>query len=309
MCDVDNFKYINDTYGHNIGDQVIIETAKLLEEAIGDIGIVGRFGGDEFIIVLPDIEEYDELWQVCRKVSLAFSRAKIKAINNSPISMTVGASRFPVDADNYEDLFNTADKALYRGKQKGRNCFIIYLAEKHANIEISNRAHTITLMDLHAKISSMLTLTDSLSINCATLNNFLTTHLMLDHVCIQAENKLFASSVHQLSNTKEFAPITKSYIDNHTNEFGFAYFNSLESLQEAKRTKFYHALEEQSIRSSLYMKISAYDKDYGYIRADSTQPNGRIWQEKDMTLFVNYARTLGIILHYMGKTISEAFED
>lgn len=309
MCDVDNFKYINDTYGHTVGDQVIIETARILEETLGNIGVVGRFGGDEFIIAIPDFVEYDELWKVCRKASLDFSKAKIKEINNSPISMTIGASRYPFDANNYTDLFNTADKALYRGKQKGRNCFIIYLAEKHANIEISGRsAHTVTMMDLHSKISSMLTLTDNLSTNCYTLNSYLTSHLMLDHVCIQSEDNLYSSSVHQLSNTKEFAPITQSYIDNHTNEFGFAYFNSLESLQEARRTKFYHALEEQSITSSLYMSISAYGKKYGYIRADSTQPNGRIWQEKDMSLFVNYANTLGLILHYTGKSVSEAFK-
>lgn len=136
ICDIDDFSYISDTYGAETADQVLDATRKTLEEKIANVGILGRFEDDAFVIVLPNLADYDELWKICRKACLAINKVKIKAINNSTLTMTVGASRFPTDANNFDDLFTATNKALWRGKQKGTNCFIIYLADKHSDIKI-----------------------------------------------------------------------------------------------------------------------------------------------------------------------------
>ncbi|MBQ9483051.1 MAG: GGDEF domain-containing protein [Ruminiclostridium sp.] len=143
MVDLDNFKFINDTYGHRAGDGVLSGVASGLSEYMKDFGVVGRFGGDELMFVdLADIT-YDE-----KKSRLAdiYMNSKILRWNYdlgdcSPfITGTVGCATFPDDSGDYDELFSMIDKTLYRGKSKGRNCYIIYVKEKHKDIEIKKLA-------------------------------------------------------------------------------------------------------------------------------------------------------------------------
>jgi len=138
MLDLDNFKFINDTYGHHAGDQVLVHVANDLAAALDGIGLVGRFGGDEFLMVnLRDVT-YD-----ANKAFFAgiyngkVLRKNIQTEECSPfVTGTVGCATYPKDAQNYTRLFELIDKTLYRGKSKGRNCHIIYVEEKHRDIEI-----------------------------------------------------------------------------------------------------------------------------------------------------------------------------
>ena len=138
MLDLDNFKFINDTYGHHVGDEVLIRVAKDLAEMLDGIGLVGRFGGDEMLIVnLRDVT-YD----ACKKFFAEMYDGRVLRKNiqladcNPFVTGTVGCAVYPKDAQNYTRLFELIDKTLYRGKSKGRNCHIIYVEEKHRDIEI-----------------------------------------------------------------------------------------------------------------------------------------------------------------------------
>ena len=138
MLDLDNFKFINDTYGHQVGDEVLVHVAKDLADMLDGIGLVGRFGGDEMLIVnLRDVT-YD----ACKKFFTELYDGKVLRKNiqledcNPFITGTVGCAIYPKDAQNYTRLFELIDKTLYRGKSKGRNCHIIYVEEKHRDIEI-----------------------------------------------------------------------------------------------------------------------------------------------------------------------------
>ena len=138
MLDLDNFKFINDTYGHYIGDQVLIHVAEDLVELLGDAGVAGRFGGDEFLIVnLRDVT-YDD----CKKLFMRMYEGTVLRKNvqledcNPFITGTIGCAIYPKDAGDYNTLFEVIDKLLYRGKTKGRNCHIIYVEEKHKDIMI-----------------------------------------------------------------------------------------------------------------------------------------------------------------------------
>ena len=146
IIDLDNFKQINDNYGHTNGDKVLQTTASDLRENVSDKGLCGRFGGDEYLLVINGLLVYDEIYEFIRKMfqtpkdgscSNAF-RKSLKFSDFQPfITATLGVAQYPTDADNYSDLFLCADKALYRGKMKGRNCYIIYLKDKHEGIDIS----------------------------------------------------------------------------------------------------------------------------------------------------------------------------
>ena len=142
MLDLDNFKFINDTYGHHIGDEVLIRVANDLAAMLDGFGLAGRFGGDEMLIVnLRDLT-YDANKALFRAMyEGGVLRKNVHLPECSPfITGTVGCAVYPKDAKDYDSLFDLIDKTLYRGKSKGRNCHIIYVEEKHRDIRISQIA-------------------------------------------------------------------------------------------------------------------------------------------------------------------------
>ena len=139
IIDLDNFKSINDNYGHRTGDEALIAVADSLHSYIGQRGLVGRFGGDEFLVLNFDCRTYDEIHAFYDGMyfdEVVFRRKIHLSTVTLFMTATIGSAVFPQDAADYDGLFALMDKALYRGKSKGRNCFIIYLPEKHAHLEI-----------------------------------------------------------------------------------------------------------------------------------------------------------------------------
>ena len=142
MMDLDNFKYVNDSYGHNAGDKCLQIVAENLQRCTGNEGLVGRFGGDEFIIIYLKSNKYDDvhdffarLYDTNGAVRRSIYLDKVRVF----ITATIGSASYPLDAESYDDLFVKMDKALYRGKSKGRNCYIVYVHEKHKDIVVNDR--------------------------------------------------------------------------------------------------------------------------------------------------------------------------
>lgn len=137
IIDIDFFKTVNDTFGHQFGDEVVKRIANIISNEVGADGISGRFGGDEFLVVLYDIESEkelrDKLKGIKNKVTATFPDKGIDKDN--PLSVSIGAAVFPKDAENYNELFEITDHCLYLAKEKGRNRYIIYTAEKHGTLE------------------------------------------------------------------------------------------------------------------------------------------------------------------------------
>lgn len=121
MFDIDNFKCINDKYGHAVGDLVLIETVKAVKNVIRGSDSVVRWGGDEFVVILQDFRE-DVTFALCHRILLAASTVKVFIVNEalSP-TWSVGASCFKEADSDYMDAIKRADQALYQSKIKGRN--------------------------------------------------------------------------------------------------------------------------------------------------------------------------------------------
>ncbi len=121
LIDVDNFKAINDTFGHDAGDAFLVETSSRLQSAVRSTDRVARLGGDEFSILL--IGTHDEEWlnKICDRIVDSFSTPVI--FNDVAIGATVsvGVASFPEDGDTQEKLYKAADIALYEAKRLGRN--------------------------------------------------------------------------------------------------------------------------------------------------------------------------------------------
>jgi len=122
MLDLDRFKQINDTYGHPTGDVVLYETARIIRETAREIDMVGRYGGEEFIAILPDTDE-EEAARFAERVRAQVGEHVYRDEANE-IRMTVssGVASFPTSrVDDPEELLKRADEALYRAKESGRN--------------------------------------------------------------------------------------------------------------------------------------------------------------------------------------------
>ncbi len=121
ILDIDNFKYINDNYGHLFGDLVLKQMGKAMVKIVEDSAVIGRYGGDEFIIIFENIKEYDDVWHSLHGLLGIPQFLEDKRLVELNMSVTIGCARFPLDSNNIDGLFELADKALYRGKMKGRN--------------------------------------------------------------------------------------------------------------------------------------------------------------------------------------------
>ncbi|MFA5336849.1 MAG: GGDEF domain-containing protein [Candidatus Omnitrophota bacterium] len=121
MIDVDNFKKINDTYGHLVGDAVLKEIAKIIKQNIREIDSLARFGGEEFSLILPETDKMSAI-VVGERIRSKVSQQIIKAFDEMlSATISVGVSSFPQNTLYSDVLMETADKALYQAKISGRN--------------------------------------------------------------------------------------------------------------------------------------------------------------------------------------------
>lgn len=119
FIDVDHFKNINDTYGHSIGDDVLIELARLFQHETYSGELVGRYGGEEFVILCPETNQ-EQAIKKAERLRLAISNLKIDNTSKIRLSASFGVTQVE-EGDTVESLFRRADKALYQAKESGRN--------------------------------------------------------------------------------------------------------------------------------------------------------------------------------------------
>jgi diguanylate cyclase (GGDEF)-like protein len=126
MVDIDDFKKCNDTYGHMVGDVVIKDIARMIKESVRDIDIVGRYGGEEFVIALPETG-IESARQVAERLRTKVGGKAFKAYDeNLKLTISMGLAIYPADAAELDDLIEKADQALYAAKNSGKNVVCEY---------------------------------------------------------------------------------------------------------------------------------------------------------------------------------------
>lgn len=126
FIDLDNFKKINDTKGHSIGDQVLVAISKRFLNFARDNAVVARIGGDEFIIVINNISSVAIITENAEELVKLFDDPISMGKTNYTVSASIGITLFPSDATSVEELLKKADMAMYRAKAKGKNCYQIF---------------------------------------------------------------------------------------------------------------------------------------------------------------------------------------
>ena len=293
IIDIDNFKQMNDNYGHQVGDLILQETANNIIDAVGDNGLVGRYGGDEFIIVDKVHTDYDSmhafLVDLYMKEENRVFRTDLK-IDQLQIFITgtIGAANFPNDATDYDDLFNKADKALYRGKMKGRNCFIIYVHEKHKDIDITKL--------IKDPIQNMFHALDDIFETSKDFKDKLKLGIKYLRERLKISDVFFFNKDGKMLNEPS---IKVTNFDEIIDDVGFSAFNRTEEVLDYSKDldKFIHHFR---IASMLIGRITFKNEKYGYlIFADSLVQ--RIWQNEDMAVLIFAMKLIGAEMFLMKR--------
>ncbi len=142
FIDVDNFKLVNDQHGHAVGDYVLTVIASRLVKCVRKNDIIGRLGGDEFIVALNDVSDAYAPEQVARNILREITHEISKENNRLSMSCSIGISIYPDDAQTIDRLINHADVAMYRAKESGRNNYQFFKASMNEDIENSSKLET-----------------------------------------------------------------------------------------------------------------------------------------------------------------------
>ena len=149
--DLDQFKEVNDTLGHQVGDQLLIEVAQRIKSCVGEAVVVARLGGDEFTVILPGPADNAYVAGIAEKIIaklvMAFTLSEIQSAIY--ISASIGIASYPHDAENAEDLLKSAEQAMYEAKLAGRNRLSFYTSA----LQIKARNRLSLLNDLRGALA------------------------------------------------------------------------------------------------------------------------------------------------------------
>ena len=133
FLDLDNFKQINDTFGHAVGDEVLQRAAHCLTGSVRDADTVSRYGGDEFVILLTEVTQAADAVRVADKVSAALRASGGVGNRVTRLSASIGISLYPDDGEDADTLIDRADAAMYRAKRNGLGGYAFHGAAPHAD--------------------------------------------------------------------------------------------------------------------------------------------------------------------------------
>jgi diguanylate cyclase (GGDEF)-like protein len=126
FLDLDHFKAVNDAHGHAVGDQLLKLVAERLTHLLRAEDTVARVGGDEFVVLLPDLQDDKQAIVAAEKIVSELVKPFIVASHVLQLGASVGIALFPQHSENLHDLIRLADNAMYAAKRQGRNCYAIY---------------------------------------------------------------------------------------------------------------------------------------------------------------------------------------
>ena len=309
IVDVDNFKEYNDMYGHMFGDIVLIEIVSAIKDFLGSDGYVSRIGGDEFLICYKADDSYDTVYDVCKRLKESIAKASISSARNVKYTVTIGCSRFPNDGSTYELLFRKADKALYRGKRKARDCFVIYLEEncgpvsENDEIDVSKNKidkayNSNTNISLITMILEILNKNQSLNVSVDEILPLIGNYFTLDRVfLIESDpetDKIIDTKIwYNPRSTKKSINVENGDMDTWREALGEANIVKLNQVSANSTIACYNSLVRNNVSAIVAFELRGEGKPFGIINFEMTSVN-RFWQQTDVSTLMLIARILSI---------------
>ncbi len=293
VMDIDDFKTINDTHGHLFGDEVLSRVVKVIKDAIGKSGMLGRIGGDEFMIVLNWVESPIELRNVLRSVRTGVEWAYKGERDDIRITCSIGAAAYPNNGDSYDKVFQLADRMLYIAKSKGKNRYVLYTPEIHdASVVATQKAPRDRGRDAlrEDKTGVMMRLIEEFMVRKIVMFEAEFRELMacfeLDRItmaysdmaeAITLEDDVFTNVVDDKIYTEPEAGFVNGFDKNN-----LLIMNGRFNL-EAEAPELCRKLETQGIESAIFYKMVKSDNMFGYVMF-AKKNRRQQWSEYEKTL-------------------------
>ena len=294
MLDIDNFKFVNDNYGHIVGDECLQALCKQLVSFIGDKGVVGRYGGDEFIIIYFGEHDYQEahafafsLYGPTKVVRRSYHLSTVQLF----VTATVGNASFPKDADNYEELLSMVDKTLYRGKTKGRNCYITYVKEKHEHIDVHKKEDNSSRV-LFRTMNDIVRLNENRDVLIKYLLDSLTSLLGVTQSLFVKEDGYTISSAY--AKEVKTSDIHQSLIDNSVIDDEIYIPSSIDKFTKRVNEELRWWINQEKIQTFLITEVRNLNEKYGNVILLEKNVQ-RIWQDRDIALMMYVDKLIEIL--------------
>ena len=286
MIDLDNFKEVNDTYGHSVGDEILASVSERLVDFIGEDGVAGRYGGDEILFVNTKNLTYDDNYKWCEALyekDTVLKRTYKLSTRDIFVTGTLGVATYPKDAKDYDELFSLIDKTLYRGKSKGRNCYIVFVEKLHRNIVITKlKSNTLyeTFKNLTNNISHSSNIKEKMRLGFEAIKND-----------IHVTDMFYLGDNYTLYSVVDNQPFLR------VPDFDKLVTDDVSTVVSIRKIgdkcpetlKIFGQTEYDTL---LISKISDEQKCYGYLVC--TVPKiQRIWQDSDLAIMYYFGRMLG----------------
>ena len=277
MIDLDNFKYINDSFGHTAGDEVLKFVSKGIAEVVGDSGLVGRFGGDELLLVdIRNIEQEqkESFFEKLYMQSGALRTTMDFDTGSSLITATSGSASYPADAEIFDELFGIVDKMLYLGKGRGRDCYTVYDPSVHKNLEIvhlSRKGIFREMQNIKAMMNLKKGLRDKLTAVTPELRDILQ---IKDLYYVEADGRM--KSVMEPSFDGDAADISDLMKED-------IFTDRTMDRVEKDSPVFYRTLKEKGLESALIMRFGSSASAPCYLVC-AVERAFRIWQDNECAI-------------------------
>ncbi len=311
IIDIDDFKAINDNFGHFFGDEVLRDIASGLKKAFRDLDIIARIGGDEFIVFVENLSDMDLISQKAEKILEVYRKTYSGEYKEYSVSGSVGVAIFPRDGENYDELYQNADKALNQAKIQGKNRYMVYSSD----INIGTTRSTTIIENANRMASSFF----DYDLISAVFNILYEKNgskdairLTLSYLCEKYgadRSYIFESLDHcvTLSNTFEYCKEgIGSEIDNlqdipyelfadfiNKAHNGIIYSNDLRDTLEHDEA--YKIMDDQGILSFVHAQVKRDDELTFFIGLDDCNKT-RIWTEREINSLQYIGKMLSIIL-------------
>ncbi len=301
ILDLDDFKVINDTYGHMFGDEVLLKTANIIKDAIGNTGIVGRIGGDEMMIILNRIESHAELRNMLRSIRTGIEWAYKDTNEDLHVTCSIGIAAYPDHGSTYDEIFHLADRMLYIAKNKGKNRYVIYTPEIHdpavSSEKQDNKAEKFEMLR-NNKAGVMQRLIHEFLLRkiipYAEAFNEIGYCFELDEILMTYEDMKLCSLwdhdgyIDDFQN-RSYLTMEQGFLDSFDKNNIFA-VNGIFNLEE-KTPVLCSVLDARGIESALFYKMTRNGTMFGYILF-AKKNRRQMWSEYDKTLLATIGKII-----------------
>lgn len=304
IIDLDNFKIINDTYGHLFGDEVLKLSCEIIKNALGSRGMLGRIGGDEMMIVVDQISDYTELRNLLRTIRTNIEWAYKGKGNNIVTTCSIGVSCYPDQGSTFEEVFEVSDRMLYLAKEKGRNRYVIFTPGLHDNQKELDSLHA-NPQDIDAeqfrnnKLGVLQRMLDDYLLRKVVTNEVMFREIGLafdlQEILYVSEENAFVLQWTLEGTSYDISAVHAFYLDEELvscfDQNGMFFMNNY-SLIEGKSPMVAEELKTRGVQSAIFYRLA---NASGYMMF--ARKNSRcLWSEYEMMAFGIIAKTIDIAI-------------